>query len=179
MIPAVVAAVTRERLLQALLWVACAVLVVAALVSVVAPRGGENRITPAALPFAFGAAALAAQALKPNNLDVVIRSWATALLFTVAALAAVYGVMMVAAVPLRLSIEGACPPAQASCPLGFDRPLSSGESFALDVAVAGGLLALMLIFMALEVYYRPRLRVWTRRKPADPKSTGGTGTGSS
>ncbi len=164
-IPAVVAAVTRERLLKGLIWVACGVLLLGAMAALFVPRGGDNRIAPAALPFAFGAAALVVQALKPNNLDVVIRAWATALLFAVAALAAVYGVMLVAAVPLRLSIEGTCPPALATCPLGFARPLSSGENLALEITLAGGVIALLLIFAALEVHYRPRLRLLNRPKP--------------
>ncbi len=150
------------------MWVACGVLLLGALAALVVPRGGDNRIAPAALPFVFGAAALVVQALKPNNLDVVIRSWATALLFAAAALAATYGVMVVAAVPLRLSIEGTCPPALATCPLGFARPLSSGENLALEITVVGGVIALLLIFVALEVHYRPRLRLVSRPKPPGP-----------
>ncbi len=174
MIPAVVATVTRERLLQGLLWIACGVLLVGAIAALVVPRGGDNRIAPAALPFAFGAVALAAQALKPNNLEVVIRSWATALLFAVAALATVYGVLLVAAVPLRLSIEGTCTPAFATCPLGFARPLSSGENLALEITVVGGVIALLLIFIALEVHYRPRLRLLGRPKPPSSGAPSGS-----
>jgi hypothetical protein len=177
MIPAVIEAVTRERLLQVLLWAACAVLIAGALVGLIVPRGGQNRIGPAALPFLLGAAALAAQALKPKNLDLVIRSWATALLFAFAGLATFYGLLLVAAVPLRLSVEGSCPTGLAACPIGFERPLTSTENFALQVTVVVGLIAMLLIFMAVELYYRPRLRVFGRRKPPDPGAAGGSASG--
>ncbi len=174
MIPAVVAAVSRERLLQVVLWLACAALLVGALAALIVPRGGDNRIAAAALPYALGAAALAARALMPNRLDTVIRSWVTALLFAASVLAAIYGVMLVAAVPLRLSIEGTCPPGPATCPLGFARPLSSGENLALEVTVVSGVIALLLTFMALEVHYRPRLRL--RNRPSPPSSGPASGS---
>jgi hypothetical protein len=120
-----------------------------------APGHGDNRVAVMAFPFAIGTAALAANALIPHR-----NSWLPALLYALAGLSVAYGIAVGLALPLRLAVEGTCRPAPAPCPLGFDRPMTGGESFGLEAAVACGFLALVLSFVAVEFQYRPRLRLF-------------------
>jgi hypothetical protein len=152
----------RGRLLVWLQWAACAVLILGAVIALVVPRGGENRIAPVAVPFGIAAAALAAISLMPRT-----TRWVTAALYAAAGLGASYGVLVAAAVPLRLSVESSCAPAPAPCPLGYDRPLSSAENFALEAAVACGILALLLVFFAAELRYRPRITLFGPARPPE------------
>ncbi len=129
-----------------------------------------------ALPFAVAAAVLAVNALTQNR-----NRWLTAVLYAVAGLAIVYAIMLGLSVPLSLSVEGACQPAPTPCPLGFGRPLSGGESFGLEAAEACGALALVLTLVAVELQYRPRLRLFppppvlssTEPRPEEPTNPAG------
>src|SRR5207302_3887307 len=124
--------------------------VAGAVAALLLPLGGTNRIGIAALPFGIGAAAAAGLALRPS-LDRRL----VLVLYTIATLAVTYGLMMVGSVPLRLAVEGTCPISTKSCPIGFERPMSSGESAALDVAVAVGVASVFVILAALEVQFQP------------------------
>jgi hypothetical protein len=145
-------------------WAAAALAVVAAVVVVVLPLGGTNRVLGAAAPFAIAAAALVAGALTSRR-----PGWLTALLYAAAALALLYGIVLALALPLRLSVEGTCLPAPASCPLGFDRPETSAENTAVYAAAVSGALALVLTFIAVEARYlrKPRPK---RDREAPPPS---------
>ncbi len=158
----------RPRLLQWLLWAACGLAALGAVAVLLLPLGGTNRIGIAALPFAVGAAALAVLALY-SSLDRRL----VMLIYAIAAIALVYGLMEVASVPLRLAVEGNCPASIKSCPVGFERPMTGGESAALDTGVALVLVSVVAAMAALEVQFRPRLRLIGRdarpvEQPAPP-----------
>jgi hypothetical protein len=151
----VIAMPQRERLLQWLFWTGCGLAVVGGIAALAIPHGGVNRIGPVAVPFALGAAALAILGLG-RQLD----RWLVLVLYAVPALALTYGLMMVASVPLRLAVLGTCPAAPAVCPVGFEPVMTGGENLALQIAVGFGVAALVVTVTALEVQFRPRLRLF-------------------
>ncbi len=154
--------ITAAQAMVWTLWAACALALLGAVIALALPPRDENRIAPMALPFAVGAAALAANALTQRR-----NPWLTGLLYALAGLAITYGIMLGLAVPLSMTVEGACQPAPAPCPLGYARPLTNGESLGLELAAIGGALALALSFVAVELHYRPRIRLF----PAPPLSS--------
>ncbi len=105
-----------------------------------------------ALPYAIGAALLAANALTLHRSRLV-----AGLLYAVSALSIAYGIMLGLSLPLTLMVEGTCRPAPAPCPLGYAVPLSGRESFGLEAAIFCGALALVLVLIAIEIHYKPRL----------------------
>lgn len=128
-------------------WIACGL----AAVGGVAPfllGGGANRISGVVLPFAVAAVALGACALFYQQGKPV----ATGLYF-VASLAIVYGILYMVAVPLRLAVVGTCPPDPASCLLGYERPLTGGESTSLGFAAGMGIVAVLTGFFGLTMLY--------------------------
>jgi len=137
------------------LWVACLLAVGAAVVAVVAPGRETNRIAGVAFPLLIGAAVLAANALTRGR-----SPWLSALLYAIASVAILYALILALSVPLRLAVEGMCQPAPAPCQLGFDRPLTSAESFGVTALCVLGALSLLFTFIAAEVEYihRPRLQ---------------------
>ena len=135
-------------------WAAFSAALVGAAVALVAPAGGVNRVQVSALAFAVGAVGLLADALLWNR-----GRWLAIGLYAVAALACMYAMIGALSLPLRLTVEGVCPPTSASCPLGFDRPATSGENAAVYAAAICGALALLLIFVAVEARYLRRSQV--------------------
>jgi hypothetical protein len=137
------------------LWVACLLVVGAAAVPVVAPGRGTNRIAGVAFPLAIGAVVLAVNALTRGR-----SPWLSALLYTIASGAILYGLILALSVPLRLAVEGVCQPAPAPCQLGFDRPITSAESFGVTALCVLGALSLLFTFIAAEIEYihRPKLQ---------------------
>jgi hypothetical protein len=117
----------------------------------VAPAGGANRVSGVALPFAVSAVAQLANVLTRRR-----NGWLSGLLYAVAVLAILYGVILAVSVPLRLTIEGPCQPAPAPCPLGFDLPIRAGETIAVYAAVVCGLVSMVFTFVAVELQFRPR-----------------------
>ncbi|MGH7764048.1 MAG: hypothetical protein ACREOM_06505 [Candidatus Dormibacteraceae bacterium] len=116
-----------------------------------APAGAINRVAGVALPFVVAVAALAANALTQNR-----SGWLSALLYMAAALAVLYGMLLALSVPLRLTAEGTCQPAPVPCPLGFDHPMTAGETVGVYAAMISGALSLLISFVAAEVQYRRR-----------------------
>ena len=163
----------RSKLIEYTLWAACATALVGGVLALVAPIGGANRIAGVAIPFVVAAVALAANALTQGRSGTL-----SAVLYLVALLAVVYGVTVVISVPIRLSIEGQCQPAPAPCPLGFDRPLTSGESLGIDAAAIGGGLSLLFGALAAAVQYRRGMvrdpRASPASKPPENPSTPGS-----
>jgi hypothetical protein len=133
------------------MWIAAALAIVAAVGPLLFAAGGSNRVSLAIVPFAVAAAALAVNAVTHRQ-----SGWLSALLYAVAVLALLYAVVLVLSVPLRLSIQGSCEPAPQPCPLGFDRPLTAGESNGIYAAVISGGLALLFTFTAVELQYLRR-----------------------
>ena len=133
------------------LLVGCVLTAVGGVIALVAPAGGANRVSGVALPFAVSAVAQLANVLTRRR-----NAWVSGLLYGVAVLAILYGVILAVSVPLRLTIEGPCQPAPAPCPLGFDLPIRAGETIAVYAAVFCGLLSMVLNFVAIELQFRPR-----------------------
>lgn len=133
------------------LLVGCVLTAAGGVIVLVAPAGGANRVSGVALPFAVSAVAQLANVLTRRR-----NGWLSGLLYAVAVLAILYGVILAVSVPLRLTIEGPCQPAPAPCPLGFDLPIRAGESIAVYAAVVCGLVSMVFTFVAVELQFRPR-----------------------
>ncbi|HUY73358.1 MAG TPA: hypothetical protein VMW11_02485 [Candidatus Dormibacteraeota bacterium] len=138
----------RNRVAQWCTWAACALAVGAAAVAVVVPGGMSSRVHGVVLPLGVAAAALAASAITSGR-----SAWLGAFLDAAATLAVLYEMILAASLPVRLAIEGTCPPSTASCPLGFERPATEVEMFAVYSAVIAGAVSLLLIFAAVEARY--------------------------
>lgn len=141
-----------------LLWGACALSVVAAFAVILFPLGGGlNRIYGVAAAFAIAAGAAAALALAAG-IDRVL----SLVLYGVTALALTYGLMSLASLPLRLAVIGTCPSAPLGCPVGFEPPMTGGETLGVEAGVALAILALLAALAAMELRYQPRLRIFGR-----------------
>lgn len=129
-------------------WIACGL----AAVGGVAPfllAGVSSRINGVVFPFALAAIALGACALLLEQGRPVASG-----LYVLASLAIVYGILAMLTVPLRLAIVGICPPAPAACPLGFERPITGGETTAMGFAIGLGIAAMLTGFFGLATLYR-------------------------
>ena len=152
----------RERLLAYLLWGACGTAVLGGIAAIALPLGGGvNRIGGVAIPFAIAAAAVAALAYWKS-----LERWLSLVLYGLTALALTYGLMSLASLPLRLTVLGTCPSAPAACPPGFEPSMTGGETLGVEAGIVLGLAALLLAVAAMEVRYRPRLRI-IGRAPAN------------
>jgi hypothetical protein len=129
-------------------WTACGLASVAAVISLVVTAAGSNREGRVALPLAIAAAVLATSAVTSGR-----SGWFGALLYVVATLALLYEMILAASLPVRLTIEGTCPAALESCPLGFERPETQGEMFVMYSAVIAGAVSLLLTFAVVEARY--------------------------
>ena len=147
---------TEQRMLWSF-WLACG-LAIAAGVAPFAFGGGSSRLSGAVFPFALAAILLGACALLYNQGKPL-----TALLYFVASVTIVYGILSILALPLRLAVIGTCPPAPAACGPGLERPLTAGESTALGFAIGIGIVAILTGFFGLVTLYR--------RKAAAPPPT--------
>jgi hypothetical protein len=135
-------------------WVAAGLAATGGIAPLVLTAGGTNRIAGVAIPFAIAAIAFAVDALSYQR----GRPIATILYF-VAGMALVYGMLSMFSVPLRLAVIGTCDPLPAACPAGLERPLSTGETSGFGFAIAMGTLAIFVGFFALLMLFR-------RRQPA-------------
>jgi hypothetical protein len=134
-------------------WLACGL----ALAGGVAPfafGGGSSRLAGAVFPFALAAIGLGACALLYMRGKAI-----TALLYFLASLLIVYGLLAMLALPLRLAVIGTCPPAPAACGPGLERPLTAGESTALGFAIGIGIVAILTGFFGLVTLYRRQAAV--------------------
>ncbi|HEV2036707.1 MAG TPA: hypothetical protein VGU71_21355 [Candidatus Dormibacteraeota bacterium] len=137
-------------------WVACGLAVTGGIAPLLLALGGPNRLAGAVIPYAVAAGAMAANAIMYQR----GRSLATALYF-LAGVAIVYGMLLMFAVPLRLSVGGTCPDPPALCPAGLERGFTSGEATGFTVAVVMGVLSILSGFFGLLMLYRrqPKLPV--------------------
>lgn len=129
-------------------WIAAALAVVGG----VAPLalGGTNRITNVVFPFGVAAIAFGACAVLYGRQGRPVIT----VLYVVAGLAIVYGILSMIAVPLQLAVVGTCPPQPATCSLGSEQPLTAGESSGLGFATGIGIVAILTGFYGLTVLFR-------------------------
>jgi hypothetical protein len=111
--------------------------------------GTSSRVTSVVVPYVIGAIALAATALLHRQ----GRTFA-AVIYFIAGLAIMFGLLTMFSLPVRLAVLGTCPALPAPCPAGFERPLSDAENTGMGVATAFGLLAVFLGFFGLVTLYR-------------------------
>jgi hypothetical protein len=111
--------------------------------------GGSNRMGGVLIPFALAAVFFAASALLYRQGRPI-----PTLLYFLASLAIVYGILAVVTLPLRLAVIGTCRPDPAVCPSGLERPMTSGESTALGLTVGLGIVAILTGYFALVTLYR-------------------------
>ncbi len=130
------------------LWVAAGLVVVGGLAPFVF-GGTSSRVDGVVVPFLIGAIVLAACALLPNLGRSLV-----AILYFLAGLAIVYGLLSMFSLPIRLAVLGTCPMLPRPCTSGLPRPLTDGENTGLGVAAACGILAILVGFLGLVTVYR-------------------------
>lgn len=129
-------------------WLAAAIALVGGLLPFVF-GGTSSRLTLVIVPYAVGAVGLAACAFLHNQSRAVV-----AIVYFVAGLAIIYGLMSMFALPLKLAALGSCPIAPQPCPSGLPRVLSDGENNGLGSAATFGILAMFIGFFGLVTLYR-------------------------
>jgi hypothetical protein len=111
--------------------------------------GTSSRVSGVILPFAVGAAGLAGCALLHKQ-----GRMAVSIVYFLAGLAIVYGLMSMFSLPVRLAALGSCPVAPDPCTTGLPRALSAGENNGMGSAAAFGIAALFVGFFGLVTLYR-------------------------
>jgi hypothetical protein len=167
----------RHVIAERAFWAATGMAAIGGIGPLIAAAGHTNRLAGIVVPFLGAAGANAVLALMYRR----GRSF-TALVYFIGGLAIVYGLLLVLAIPLRIAVEGSCPPAPQRCTDGLELQLSSAETLGLSIAVAFGALALLTGFFGLLALYRHKPGVTTGpavwpaqepagwRKPAEPKA---------
>ena len=159
----------RHPIAERAFWAASGLAVLGAVGSLIAGAGHTNRVGSVAIPFVIAAGGFAALALMHQR----GRGFST-IGYIVAGLAIVYGLLLVLEVPMRLAVEGTCPPAPQRCTSGAEMQLSSSETLALSIAVGFGVMALLAGYFGLVALYRLRrpgtpaasAQVWPSQEPA-------------
>ncbi len=146
-IPLVSVAPGKQRMIWAF-WGAAALAALGGLMPVVF-AGTSGRLTGVLIPFWVAAAALGACAVIYEQGRVT----ATVVYF-IAGLAIVFGLLAMFSLPLRLAVLGTCPAAPAPCTTGLPRPLTDAENTGMGVAATLGILAVFVGFFGLSVLYR-------------------------
>jgi len=157
----------RHAVVERAFWVAAAMAAIGGIGPLIAAAGHTNRLAGIVVPFLGAAGA--------NGVLAVLyrrgRSFA-ALVYFIGGLAIAYGLLLVLAIPLRIAVEGSCPPAPQRCTAGQELQLSSVETLGLSIAVGFGALALLTGFFGLLALYRRGRAatqgpsVWPKQEPA-------------
>jgi hypothetical protein len=142
-------------------WLACGLAVTGGLAPLVLASGGPDRLATVIVPYLVAAGASAANALMYQR----GKSLATVLYF-LAGVAIVYGMLMMFAVPLRLAVTGTCPDPPAACPPGLERGFSSGEVTGFTLAVLMGVFSILSGFLGLMLLYRRKPK-WQATPPME------------
>ncbi len=100
--------------------------------------GTSSRVATVAIPFTIAAAAFAGCGFVHMQGRSV-----TAILYFVAGLAIVYGLLAMFSVPLQLAALGSCAAAPAPCSGGLGRPLTLGENTGMGFGTGFGVAALV------------------------------------
>jgi len=111
--------------------------------------GLSSRIANVFIPYAIGAAALGASALWHDRGRAV-----TGVLYFVAGLALVFGMLTMFAFPLELAVLGTCAAPPAPCTSGLPRPLTVAENTGIGFAAGFALAALFVGFLGLMIVFR-------------------------
>ena len=135
-----------ERLVWSF-WVAAAIVFVGGLVPLVF-GGTSSRMVVTIVPFTVGAVAMAVCGFVYQQGRLV-----SAVLYFVAGLAIVYGMLAMFAIPLQLAVLGTCYPTPAHC-AGAGRPLTPGENTGMGFAAGFGLISLFVGFLGLMIVFR-------------------------
>lgn len=167
MIPAP-AAQQDQRLIWSF-WLAAGIALVGGLLPIVF-GGTSSRLSGVILPFAVAAAGFAACALMNTQSRLVV-----AIIYFLAGLAIVYGLMSMFSLPVRLAALGSCPVAPQPCTTGLPRALSDAENNGIGSAAAFGIAALFVGFFGLVTLYRrtaaPQFTPPVRKIPPMPPAT--------
>ena len=162
--------VDRHVFAERTFWAGCAIAGIGGIGSVIAGASHTNRLSGVVVPFVVAACGFAVLALMHQR----GRAFST-LAYIVTGLAIAYGLLLALAVPLRLAVEGTCPPAPQRCTSGAELQLSNSEMVALTIAVTFGVLALFVGYFGLVALYRMRRPgepaaeaqpVWPAQEPA-------------
>jgi len=157
----------RHVVVEYAFWAAAGLAAIGGIGPLIATAGHNNRLAGIVVPFlaAAGANAVLAVLYRRGH------SFA-ALVYFLGGLAIAYGLLLVLAIPLRIAVEGSCPPAPQRCAAGQELELTSVETLGLSIAVAFGALALLTGFFGLLTLYRRKPgatqgpTVWPTQEPA-------------
>jgi hypothetical protein len=159
----------RDQRLIWSFWLAAGIVMVGGLAPIVF-GGISSRISGVILPFAVAAAGFAACALLNTQSRLLI-----AIIYFLAGLAIVYGLMSIFSLPVRLAALGSCPVAPQPCTTGLPRALSDAENNGIGSAAAFGIAALFVGFFGLVTVYRrtalPQFVPPVRKIPPMPPAT--------
>jgi hypothetical protein len=157
----------RHVIAERAFWVAAGLAAIGGIGPLIAAAGHTNRLAGIAVPLLGAAGANVALALLYRR----GRSF-TAFVYFLGGLAIAYGLLLVLAIPLRIAVEGSCPPAPQRCAAGLELQLTSAETLGLSIAVAFGAAALLIGFFGLLAIYRHKPgatqgpSVWPAQEPA-------------
>ena len=129
-------------------WIACVLAAAGGLAPFVF-GGTSNRMGGAIIPFGIAAVAMALNALLHHQGRRV-----PTLLYFIAGVGIVYGILYMIAIPLQLAVLGSCPPPPDTCQPGQQSALTGGEGDGLASAVILGFLAIAAGFVGLAMFYR-------------------------
>jgi hypothetical protein len=157
----------RHAVVEYAFWTAAVLAAIGGIGPLIAAAGHNNRLAGIVVPFLAAAGA--------NGVLAVLyrrgHSFA-ALVYFLGGLAIAYGLLLVLAIPLRIAVEGSCPPAPQRCAAGQELQLSSAETLGLSIAVGFGAAALLTGFFGLLALYRRKPgatqgpTVWPTQEPA-------------
>jgi hypothetical protein len=161
MIPPVDTSSDRHSGVLTAFWLACGLAIAGGLAPLVF-GGTSNRMAAAIIPFGVAGLAFALNALIHHHGRTL-----PTLLYFVAGVAIVYGILWMVVVPLQLAVVGTCPAPPDTCQPGQLPSLTSGEANGLTGGIALGLLAIASGFVGLSMLYR-RKRTTTVTPVAAP-----------
>jgi hypothetical protein len=149
----------RDQRVMWAFWIAAAVAVIGGLAPILFSLGAQTRLAGVIIPFGVAALAL----VLNGSLHTRGRPLAV-LLYFIAGMAIVYGILEMVSLPIRLAVVGTCPSAPDACPAGFEQPMTGGEDTGLEVAAFCGVVAILIGFAGLLFLYR-RHRTVARTQP--------------
>jgi hypothetical protein len=139
-------------------WLAC-VLAAAAGAAPIVLAGTSSRVSGVIVPLLVAAAGYAGCGLLQGQGKTVVT-----IMYLVAGLATLYGLLALVSVPLRVAVIGTCPPSPALCATGLEQPLTAAENAGIGFAAGFGIVALLMGYFGLTTLYR-RLNAGLPPKP--------------